>query len=237
MPTRLALGPRGGRGLGRAVATTCTDGPPTREASNGEGSLYRNSDGSSRATFRLPGERTVWRVRGRTRDGRRRTTGGRRGWRSCRSRCRAASGGTPPSPSSPPGGWNGGPSSGAVVVVREVHRTGWQGHRDARTAASAFAAGGARGPLAVRPAGIGPSGRNGGGCAGDVASGRSAVARASARGAIVQAAPAAATTCLRPFLRARRSLSGPSTAGPAPSHRLEPHGEANGPVVLGSSPR
>ena len=38
------------------------------KASNGEGSIYCDSDGSWRATYRVPGERSQRRVRGRTRE-------------------------------------------------------------------------------------------------------------------------------------------------------------------------
>ena len=38
------------------------------KAANGEGSLYQEADGSWRATYRVPGESRIRRVRGRTRD-------------------------------------------------------------------------------------------------------------------------------------------------------------------------
>ena len=45
------------------------------KASNGEGSIYCDSDGSSRATYRGPGERSQRRVRGRTREETQRESG------------------------------------------------------------------------------------------------------------------------------------------------------------------
>lgn len=53
---------------GKRVATAEGSFSVSGKASNGEGSLYRERDGTWRATYRVPGEPRPRRVRGRTRD-------------------------------------------------------------------------------------------------------------------------------------------------------------------------
>ena len=95
------------------------------KASNGEGSLYRDSDGSWRATYTVAGEARRRRVRGRTRDeaiARRAES-----WRRSANPNPTHSTRTPPSPNWPAGGWMWSPGIASASRRSASTKTGSNG--------------------------------------------------------------------------------------------------------------